>query len=69
MPIVTFEGKTPVVAESAFIAPNAYVIGDVTIGENVSLFLESCCVEISYPLPLEREQIFRNTLSFTPVMG
>ena len=30
--------KTPVIHPSAFIAPNATVLGDVTVGENSSLF-------------------------------
>lgn len=38
MPVVPFEGKTPKIAEGVFIAPNAYIIGDVTIDENVSIF-------------------------------
>lgn len=38
MPIAEYKGKTPRVAESVFIAPNAYVIGDVTIGPESSVF-------------------------------
>lgn len=33
-----FNGKMPVIAESAFISETAYVIGDVTIGENSSVW-------------------------------
>ena len=36
--IRSFEGKTPRVAASAFISEAAYVIGDVEIGENVSVW-------------------------------
>lgn len=36
--LVPFKDKYPKVDESAFIAPNAYVIGDVTIGEQSSVF-------------------------------
>jgi len=36
--ILPFEGKTPLVAESAFIAPTAVVIGDVEIGEESSIW-------------------------------
>jgi len=32
--IKTFEGKTPLVPESAFVSEAAYVIGDVVLGEN-----------------------------------
>jgi carbonic anhydrase/acetyltransferase-like protein (isoleucine patch superfamily) len=38
MPVISFKEKTPTVGASAFIAPDAWVIGDVTVGENVSLF-------------------------------
>jgi carbonic anhydrase/acetyltransferase-like protein (isoleucine patch superfamily) len=36
--IRSFNGKTPKVAESAFISEAAYVIGDVEIGENSSVW-------------------------------
>ncbi len=34
----TFSGKTPVIDESAFIAENASVIGDVTVGKGSSVW-------------------------------
>jgi len=36
--IKTFNGKTPEIAESAFISEAAYVIGDVKIGENSNVW-------------------------------
>jgi len=33
MPIYEFEGKRPVIAESAFIHPEAVIIGDVQVGK------------------------------------
>ena len=33
MPVYSFNGKKPVIGEGTWIAPNAYVIGDVRIGE------------------------------------
>jgi carbonic anhydrase/acetyltransferase-like protein (isoleucine patch superfamily) len=36
--ILTFQGKTPEVAEGAFIAPNATLIGDVRIGAGSSVW-------------------------------
>ncbi len=36
--IKTFSGKTPVIDEKAFIAENATIIGDVTIGEGSSVW-------------------------------
>ncbi len=36
--ILPFHGKTPNIHKSAFIAPGAVIIGDVTIGENSSIW-------------------------------
>jgi len=36
--IRSFNGKTPKIAESAFVSETAYVIGDVEIGENSSVW-------------------------------
>ena len=38
MIIRPFRGKTPKIAESALIADNVYIIGDVEIGENCSIW-------------------------------
>lgn len=37
-PILAFNGTSPVIAETAWVAPNATVIGGVTIGEQASVF-------------------------------
>ena len=36
--IMSFGGKTPRIHETAFVAPNATIIGDVTIGAHASVF-------------------------------
>ena len=36
--IVPFEGKTPQIADSAWLAPGATIIGDVVIGERCSVW-------------------------------
>ena len=36
--LISFNGKTPVVHPSAFLAPTAVLIGDVTIGEESSVW-------------------------------
>ena len=36
--IRSFQGKTPRIAESAFVSEAAYVVGDVEIGENSSIW-------------------------------
>ncbi|MCB0353266.1 MAG: gamma carbonic anhydrase family protein [Bdellovibrionales bacterium] len=41
MPVVSFQGKSPALGRNVFIAPTAYVIGDVTLGDNVSVFFGS----------------------------
>lgn len=38
MPVLTFEGRTPRIHPSAFVAPNAIVIGDVEIAEGCSVW-------------------------------
>jgi carbonic anhydrase/acetyltransferase-like protein (isoleucine patch superfamily) len=38
MPLFSFEGKRPTVHPSAFIAPTAVLIGDVTVEENASVW-------------------------------
>jgi carbonic anhydrase/acetyltransferase-like protein (isoleucine patch superfamily) len=36
--IIAFAGNSPAVADSAFVAPTASLIGSVTVGENASVF-------------------------------
>ena len=36
--IITFEGKVPKIGNNVFIAPDAWIIGDVELGDNVSVF-------------------------------
>ena len=36
--IRSFDGKTPKIADSAFISEAAYIVGDVEIGENSSVW-------------------------------
>ena len=38
MPLFSFEGKSPRVHPSAFVAPTAVLVGDVTIEENASVW-------------------------------
>lgn len=41
MLILPFQGRTPRIHRSAWIAPNATIIGDVTIGPDSSVFYGS----------------------------
>src|ERR671935_2961575 len=38
MPLFSFEGKRPTVHPTAFIAPTAVLVGDVTVEENASVW-------------------------------
>jgi carbonic anhydrase/acetyltransferase-like protein (isoleucine patch superfamily) len=38
--IYTFQGKTPIIAPSAWVAPSADILGDVTIGEESSIWFQ-----------------------------
>ena len=38
MPLLPYQGQYPTVAPNVFIAPNAYIIGEVTIGEGCSIW-------------------------------
>ncbi len=41
MPVITFNGKTPRIGRNVFIAPGAMVIGDVTLGDNSSVWFNA----------------------------
>jgi len=41
MPVIPFNDKHPKIGSNVFIAPDAWVIGDVEIGDNVSIFFGS----------------------------
>ena len=41
MPLYSFEGKKPSIGDNCFIAPNATIIGDVTIGNNCSIWFNT----------------------------
>ncbi len=38
MPIISYKGKTPKIGKNVFISPTAVIIGDVTIGDNASIW-------------------------------
>ena len=44
MPLFSFEGKSPRMHPTAFIAPTANLIGDVTVEENVSVWYKICAL-------------------------
>ncbi len=48
--IDTFLGRAPRIAQSAFIAPGAFIAGDVTIGEQASIWPSCSCAGTSRPI-------------------
>jgi carbonic anhydrase/acetyltransferase-like protein (isoleucine patch superfamily) len=38
MPILPFKDKYPIIPDSVYVSPNAYLIGDLEIGENSSFW-------------------------------
>ncbi len=54
MPILPFKGKWPTIAEDVFIAPNAMVIGDVTLQQGVSIWYNSVIRADNGPIVIGR---------------
>ena len=54
MPLYSFEGKSPRVHPTAFIAPTAVLIGDVTIEENASVWYNAVVRADFSPIVIRR---------------
>jgi carbonic anhydrase/acetyltransferase-like protein (isoleucine patch superfamily) len=54
MPLYSFEGKAPRVHPTAFIAPTACIIGDVTIEENASVWYNTVLRADFSPIVIRR---------------
>jgi gamma-carbonic anhydrase len=54
MPILPFKGKWPALAEDVFIAPNAMVIGDVTLHAGVSIWYNAVIRADNGPIVIGR---------------
>jgi carbonic anhydrase/acetyltransferase-like protein (isoleucine patch superfamily) len=54
MPILPFQGKWPTIAEDVFIAPNAMVIGDVTLHQGVSVWYNTVIRADTGPIVIGR---------------
>jgi carbonic anhydrase/acetyltransferase-like protein (isoleucine patch superfamily) len=54
MPLYSFEGKSPVVHPTAFIAPTAVLIGDVTVEENGSVWYNAVLRSDFNPIVVRR---------------
>ena len=54
MPLFAFEGKSPKIHPTAFIAPTASIIGDVTVEENASVWYNTVLRADFSPIVIRR---------------
>ena len=54
MPLFAFEGKSPKIHPTAFIAPTASIIGDVTVEENASVWYNTVIRADFSPIVIRR---------------
>ena len=52
MPMYAFKGKRPTRSASAWVAPSADVIGDVTLGDDVSIWFRAVIRADNTPIPI-----------------
>ena len=71
MPLFSFEGKSPRVHPSAFIAPTACLIGDVTVEENASVWYNAVVRADFSPIIIRRGANVQDcaVIHVTPVGG
>jgi len=71
MPFFSFEGKSPRVHPTAFIAPTAAIIGDVTIEENASVWYNAVVRADFSPIMIRRGANVQDcaVLHVTPAHG
>jgi len=71
MPLYSFEGKSPRIHPTAFIAPTATIIGDVTVEENASVWYNAVVRADFSPIVIRRGANVQDcaVLHVTPVNG
>ncbi len=71
MPLYSFEGKSPRVHPTAFIAPTAAIIGDVTVEENASVWYNAVVRADFSPIVIRRGANIQDcaVLHVTPANG
>ncbi|HEV8441574.1 MAG TPA: gamma carbonic anhydrase family protein [Methylomirabilota bacterium] len=71
MPLYSFEGKSPRIHPTAFIAPTANIIGDVTIEENASVWYNAVVRADFAPIVIRRGANVQDcaVIHVTPVNG
>jgi carbonic anhydrase/acetyltransferase-like protein (isoleucine patch superfamily) len=71
MPLYAFEGKSPRIHPSAFIAPTATIVGDVTVEENASVWYNAVVRADFSPIVIRRGANIQDcaVVHVTPVHG
>jgi carbonic anhydrase/acetyltransferase-like protein (isoleucine patch superfamily) len=71
MPLYSFEGKSPRIHPSCFIAPTATIVGDVTIEENASVWYNAVVRADFSPIVIRRGANIQDgaVLHVTPAAG
>ena len=71
MPLFSFEGKSPRIHPTAFIAPTASIIGDVTVEENASVWYNTVIRADFSPIVIRRGANVQDcaVIHVTPVAG
>ena len=71
MPLYSFEGKSPRIHPSAFIAPTATIVGDVTVEENASVWYNAVVRADFSPIVIRRGANIQDcaVLHVTPING
>ena len=71
MPLYSFEGKSPRIHPSAFIAPTATIVGDVLVEENASVWYNAVVRADFSPIVIRRGANVQDcaVLHVTPVHG
>jgi carbonic anhydrase/acetyltransferase-like protein (isoleucine patch superfamily) len=71
MPLYSFEGKSPRIHPTAFIAPTATIVGDVTIEENASVWYNAVVRGDFSPIVIRRGANIQDcaVVHVTPIAG
>jgi len=71
MPLFSFEGKSPRVHPTAFVAPTATIVGDVTVEENASVWYNAVVRADFSPIVIQRGANVQDcaVIHVTPVHG
>ena len=54
---IPYNGKSPSIHESVFVAPGAYLIGDVQVGKDSSIWFNAVLRPLTVPLSLAKDAV------------